>query len=121
SRGLGDVYKRQAVVYAGAAVAGVPARFPGSVAGWAAALAIAGLSTVIAILAFFAGLQRLGAAQASMLSTLEPVVTVALAALLLGESIGAAQMAGGALILAGVLWLTRADARPGGHRPDDMA
>ncbi|TXD80742.1 hypothetical protein FUT89_20290 [Ralstonia pseudosolanacearum] len=46
---------------------------------------------------------------------------VALAALLLGESIGAAQMAGGALILAGVLWLTRADARPGGHRPDDMA
>ncbi|WP_347316177.1 EamA family transporter, partial [Ralstonia pseudosolanacearum] len=56
-----------------------------------------------------------------MLSTLEPVVTVALAALLLGESIGAAQMAGGALILAGVLWLTRADARPGGHRPDDMA
>lgn len=49
-----------AVVYAGAAAAGVPARFPGSVAGWAAALAIAGLSTVIAILAFFAGLQRLG-------------------------------------------------------------
>ncbi|MGH1507765.1 DMT family transporter [Ralstonia solanacearum] len=110
-----------AVVYVGLAAAGVPARFPGSAAGWAASLAIAGLSTVIAILAFFAGLQRLGAAQASMLSTLEPVVTVVLAALLLGESIGATQMAGGALILAGVLWLTRADARPSGHRPDDMA
>ncbi|WP_347328655.1 DMT family transporter, partial [Ralstonia pseudosolanacearum] len=63
---------------------------------------------------------RIGNGQ-HLLSTLEPVVTVALAALLLGESIGAAQMAGGALILAGVLWLTRADARPGGHRPDDMA
>ncbi|CAH0447608.1 hypothetical protein LMG10661_03675 [Ralstonia syzygii subsp. syzygii] len=110
-----------AAVYAGLTVAGVPAQFPGSVAGWAASLAIAGLSTVIAILAFFAGLQKLGAAQASMLSTLEPVVTVALAALLLGESIGAAQMAGGALILAGVLWLTRADARAGGHQPDEMA
>jgi drug/metabolite transporter (DMT)-like permease len=105
-----------AVVYAGMAVAGVPAQFPGTVAGWAASLAIAGLSTVVAILAFFAGLQKLGAAQASMLSTLEPV-----AALLLGESIGTTQMIGGALILAGVLWLTRADAKPAGHRADDMA
>jgi drug/metabolite transporter (DMT)-like permease len=110
-----------AVVYAGMAVAGVPAQFPGTVAGWAASLAIAGLSTVVAILAFFAGLQKLGAAQASMLSTLEPVVTVVLAALLLGESIGTTQMIGGALILAGVLWLTRADAKPAGHRADDMA
>jgi drug/metabolite transporter (DMT)-like permease len=110
-----------AVVYAGMAVAGVPAQFPGTVAGWAASLAIAGLSTVVAILAFFAGLQKLGAAQASMLSTLEPVVTVVLAALLLGESIAPMQMAGGALILAGVLWLTRADAKPAGHGADDMA
>ena len=42
-----------------------------------------------------------------MLSTLEPVVTVVLAALLLGEHIGATQAVGGALILLGVLWLTR--------------
>jgi drug/metabolite transporter (DMT)-like permease len=49
------------------------------------------------------------------------VVTVVLAALLLGESIGTSQMIGGALILAGVLWLTRADAKPAGHRADDMA
>jgi drug/metabolite transporter (DMT)-like permease len=110
-----------AVVYSGMALAGAPARLPGSVGGWAAALAIAGLSTVIAILAFFAGLQKLGAAQASMLSTLEPVVTVLLAAALLGESIAPIQMVGGALILAGVLWLTRADAKPGGHRTEDMA
>ncbi|MDF7041568.1 DMT family transporter, partial [Escherichia coli] len=83
--------------------------------------AIAGLSTVVAILTFFAGLQKLGAAQASMLSTLEPVVTVLFAALLLGESIAPMQMAGGALILAGVLWLTRADAKPAGHSADEMA
>jgi len=110
-----------AVVYTGMALAGAPAHVPGTAGGWAAALAIAGLSTVVAILAFFAGLQKLGAAQASMLSTLEPVVTVLLAALLLGESIAPMQMTGGVLILAGVLWLTRADARPAGHRVDDMA
>ncbi|WP_157071910.1 DMT family transporter, partial [Cupriavidus sp. HPC(L)] len=67
---------------------------------------------VLAILTFFAGLQRLGAAQASMLSTLEPVVTVLLAALLLGEQIGMTQAIGGGLILAGVLWLTRKGTAP---------
>jgi len=109
------------VVYTGMALAGAPAHLPGTVGGWAAALAIAGLSTVVAILTFFAGLQKLGAAQASMLSTLEPVVTVLLAAMLLGESIASTQMIGGALILAGVLWLTRADAKLTGHRAEDMA
>jgi len=92
------------------ASAGTPPQFPAEAGGWLALLAIALLSTVLAILTFFAGLQRLGAAQASMLSTLEPVVTVALAALLLGEEVGWTQAAGGALILAGVLWLTRRNA-----------
>ncbi|WP_420992619.1 DMT family transporter [Cupriavidus sp. 30B13] len=100
-----------ALVYGGAgiarAAAGVPPQFPQTLPGWLALLAIALLSTVLAILTFFAGLQRLGAARASMLSTLEPVVTVALAALLLGEQVGLTQALGGALILAGVLWLTR--------------
>ncbi|MDF3835938.1 DMT family transporter [Cupriavidus basilensis] len=100
-----------AVVYVAAGLlrtgAGVPPQFPQSLAGWLALLAIALLSTVLAILAFFAGLQRLGAARASMLSTLEPVVTVALAALVLGEHVGLTQALGGGLILAGVLWLTQ--------------
>jgi drug/metabolite transporter (DMT)-like permease len=100
-----------ALVYTGVALlrtaAGVPPAFPGTALGWLALVAIALLSTVLAILTFFAGLQRLGAAQASMLSTLEPVVTVVLAALLLGEHIGPTQAIGGGLILAGVLWLTR--------------
>jgi len=95
------------------ASAGTPPQFPAEAGGWLALLAIALLSTVLAILTFFAGLQRLGAAQASMLSTLEPVVTVVLAALLLGEEVGWTQAAGGALILAGVLWLTRRNAAGG--------
>lgn len=105
-----------ALVYAAVGVlrtaAGVPPSFPGTAPGWLALVAIALLSTVLAILTFFAGLQRLGAARASMLSTLEPVVTVVLAALLLGEHIGPTQTIGGVLILAGVLWLTRRGTAP---------
>ncbi|AZG15046.1 DMT family transporter [Cupriavidus pauculus] len=87
--------------------AGVPPQFPATAGGWLALVAIALVSTVLAILTFFAGLQKLGAARASMLSTLEPVVTVVLAALLLGEHIGPTQAEGGGLIVLGVLWLTR--------------
>jgi drug/metabolite transporter (DMT)-like permease len=68
---------------------------------WLAGLAL--VSTVGAIGLFFAGLRRVGPAAASILSTLEPVVTVALAFAIFGESLGAAQLAGGALVLLAVL------------------
>jgi drug/metabolite transporter (DMT)-like permease len=44
-------------------------------AGWAWVGAIALVSTVAAILCFFAGLARVGPSAASILSTLEPLVT----------------------------------------------
>ncbi|WP_150551412.1 DMT family transporter [Pandoraea soli] len=88
------------------AAQGLPLQWPAGAGGWAALAAIAVCSTVVAILTFFAGLQRLGAGRASMLSTLEPVVTVLLAAMLLGETLTAAQLGGGVLILAGVVWLS---------------
>ena len=53
-----------------------------------------------------------------MLSTLEPVVTVSLAALLLGESLSAMQWIGGASVLGAVLWLVRAG---GGVREEAVA
>jgi drug/metabolite transporter (DMT)-like permease len=95
---------------AGATVAGdpVPALGPAAL-GWIAAIAL--VSTVGAILAFFAGLARVGPTTASIFSTLEPVVTVALAALVFGESLGAVQLAGGALVLAAVLVLQAAPQR----------
>ena len=78
---------------------------PGSVSaagfGWLAGIAI--VSTVGAVALFFAGLQRVGPTAASILSTLEPVVTVGLAFLVFGESLGPAQLAGGALVLIAVL------------------
>jgi len=71
--------------------------------GWAWVGAIAVVSTFAAILCFFAGLARVGPSAASILSTLEPVVTVALAAAAFGESLGAVQLVGGALVVVAVL------------------
>ena len=60
----------------------------------------AGIPTVT----FIVGIRRLGASRGAILATLEPVVGVALAALLLGERPVALQLVGGALIIvAGVL------------------
>jgi drug/metabolite transporter (DMT)-like permease len=70
--------------------------------GWCWLACIAVISTVVAILTFFAGLKRTGPATATILSTFEPVVTTALAALTLGESLTPVQLAGGALVLASV-------------------
>jgi drug/metabolite transporter (DMT)-like permease len=69
--------------------------------GWLSGLAV--VSTVGAIGLFFAGLRRVGPAAASILSTLEPVVTVLLAFAVFGEALGPAQLAGGALVLLAVL------------------
>jgi drug/metabolite transporter (DMT)-like permease len=55
----------------------------------------------IPTLAFIGGIRLLGPPRAAILSTLEPVVGVALAALLLGEVPGALQAFGGALVIAG--------------------
>ena len=82
-------------------------QWPQNAAGWIAVLAIALLSTVAAITLYFAGLTRVGPTRASTLSTLEPLVTVALAAIVLGERIEPVQMAGGALILTAVVLLAR--------------
>ncbi|WP_035061557.1 DMT family transporter [Andreprevotia chitinilytica] len=71
--------------------------------GWLATGAIALVSTVVAIFTFLAGLDRLRAAEASTLSTLEPVVSVVLAACLLAEPLTALQWLGGAAILGAAL------------------
>ena len=82
-------------------------QFPTAAGGWIPVILIALVSTVLAILAFFAGLKRVGAATASIVSTLEPVVTVVLAWLVLGESLAAIQVLGAVLVLGSAAWLAR--------------
>jgi len=69
--------------------------------GWLIVLAV--VSTVVAVGLFFAGLQRVGPTAASILSTVEPLVTVVLATLIFRESFGPLQIAGAALVLLSVL------------------
>ncbi|HSQ81640.1 MAG TPA: DMT family transporter [Casimicrobiaceae bacterium] len=83
------------------------AHWPQTPSGWLAIGAIALVSTVAAITLFFAGLARIGATRASTLSTIEPLFTVLLAALVLHETIAPIQLMGGALILAAVWMLAR--------------
>lgn len=71
--------------------------------GWLACLAV--VSTVASIGLFFAGLRRVGPTTASILATIEPLVTVLLAFLIFAETLGPIQLGGGALVLAAVLVL----------------
>ena len=58
---------------------------------------------------FLAGLKLIGPTDASMLSTLEPVVTVLLAAWLFGERLSPVILIGGGLILGAVILLTHGE------------
>ncbi len=82
---------------------------PESNTGWYAMLGMIIFSTIIAITTFLAGLEIVGPTNAAMLSTLEPVVTVLLAAWLFGERLTPITLLGGGLILAAVIVLTRAE------------
>jgi drug/metabolite transporter (DMT)-like permease len=81
--------------------------------GWLWLGCIGVVSTVAAIGFFFAGLRRVGPTSASILATVEPVVTVLLALLVFGETLVALQILGAALVLSSVLVLrTRQPQRP---------
>ena len=86
--------------------------WPATTAGWLAVVAIAVLATIVPVVTFLAGLKIIGPTDASLLSVLEPVVTVGLAALLFGEIIKPAMLLGGGLILAAVLLLTIGQGEP---------
>jgi drug/metabolite transporter (DMT)-like permease len=83
-----------------------------TVAGWGWLACLAVVSTVVSISLFFAGLRRVGPTTASILSTAEPLVTVLLAFLVFGETLGVVQLVGGALVLAAVLVLHARLPRP---------
>ncbi|HKV87053.1 MAG TPA: DMT family transporter [Candidatus Dormibacteraeota bacterium] len=75
---------------------------------WAAGVAIAVVPTMVAVSLFMAALPRIGGARAALLSTLEPVITVVLAVVLLGDRLAAVQVLGGGLVLAAVVFVQTA-------------
>jgi drug/metabolite transporter (DMT)-like permease len=79
----------------------LPQQIPG--AAWFGIAGVGVVSTFIAVQAFYAGAHRIGAARASLVSTVEPIWTIVLASLLFAESLGPLQLVGGAMILVGVV------------------
>lgn len=84
------------------------ATLPHAPSAWLALLGVALIGTVVAVGTFFAALALLGPADTSVISTLEPVVSVVVAAVTLGESLGPLQLGGGVLVLGAVAVLARA-------------
>lgn len=63
------------------------------------------VGTAIPVTLFLVALRRMPAGKVALYSTVEPVLTVLLAAAVLGERMSWVQLAGGALVVAGVGWL----------------
>jgi drug/metabolite transporter (DMT)-like permease len=80
---------------------------PLNVGGWALALSMAVVATAIPATMFLAGLARVGATRAAIISTLEPATTVVLATLMLGENLGPLRLVGGAMILTAAVVVAR--------------
>jgi len=94
-----------ACVYWVAAIASGGVKLPDTGAAIGGLACIALLATVIPIVTLFASMGLIGAADTSLVSTLEPVLTITLSAIFLGERLGTAQLAGAVLVLSAVLIL----------------
>ena len=107
------------VLTASAVVMGVLAlatgpRLPSSATAWLALVGVALIGTVVAVTTFFAALALLGPSDTAVVSTVEPVVSIAVAGLVLGERLETLQLAGGVVVLlaVGVLARTRPVTEP---------
>ena len=79
----------------------VPTEVP--MAAWPGLFGIGLFAAAIAIQAFYASVARIGAAQASLIATVEPLVVIALGVTFLGEMLTRLQVLGALLVLIGVL------------------
>ena len=86
---------------------------------WPGILGVAVIAGFLAPQAFYAGAKHVGAAQASLISTVEPLWTIVAAGVILGETLTAIQWAGGVLILVGVLLAQTRGGAPGAGAATD--
>ncbi len=92
--------------------------------GWLPIIGLAVCASVLATVANYAGITRVGPTVASILGTLEIPLGVALATIILGERLGPVQIAGGLLVLSAIVLLQFRRTRPRaprGNRSEDDA
>ena len=75
---------------------------PQDAAGWIA-LTVLSFSTIVAVLALFVSIQRIGPFRSALLMNLEPLLATVFSALLLGEVITPIQALGGGIMLAALV------------------
>ena len=80
--------------------------------GWLPIIGLAVCASVLATVANYAGITRVGPTVASILGTLEIPLGVALATIVLGERLGPVQIAGGLLVLSAIVLLQFRRTRP---------
>ena len=78
---------------------------PGSVLGWLYLISLSIFGTLIPILAMNFGLQLVGAARGSVVITLQPILTVLISTIFLGERLSILQWIGGILVITAVVML----------------
>jgi drug/metabolite transporter (DMT)-like permease len=76
---------------------------PTQMTGYVSVILIALISTMLAVWAFFAGMEKTGPSTASLISTLEPVVTVLASAFILSEKLMVNTIIGGCLVIMALL------------------
>ena len=91
----------------------LPTQIPA--AAWPGLVGIGVFAAAIAIQAFYASAARIGAAQASLMATVEPIVVIFLGIAFLNETFAPIRAVGAAVVLAGVLlaqFATPSESRP---------
>lgn len=76
--------------------------FPTDSTGWYAIAAASLISTILAMGFFFAGVSRIGPGESAVLSTIEPVVSIAIGVTVLNEELTLPRLIGALLVLVGV-------------------
>jgi drug/metabolite transporter (DMT)-like permease len=96
------VFATGVVLLAASQIFGTGLAFPSGWAGWVAIGAAPALY-MVAVLGYFHAIRLIGPSRTTMISNVEPVCTLTLAALVLGESLSATQVAGAALVIGAIL------------------
>ena len=98
------------VIYLGLGLAAGSLNLAFAPAAWLPIALLIGVSTLLAIFAFFRGLAILGSNRASIVSMTEPLFTIGFSILLFGDRLGWQQIVGGVLVLGGTVLVTTARA-----------
>lgn len=118
--GIGDRQTGSAWVMTGAMVVGLLLvlffgfKTPDTFTGWALLFVLGIVGTLIPIFAMNVGIQMLGSARSSVISTLQPVVTVVISTVFLNDILTMTQWIGGVVLIVAIILLQRSPEKQSG-------